>query len=182
MKEEINVLDYANEILQGLSQGVLLTTKNGEKINTMTIAWGMLGIEWDRPVFIALVRQSRYTHEILDKNQEFTISIPFGEIKKEITNFCGRHTGRNTDKLEELGLTLEEAMETGVPGIKELPLTLECRVKYSQNQDLSRIPEDIRKRAYPENVKAGTSFGSDATAHTAYYGEIVRAYIIREDQ
>ncbi|MBS4900706.1 MAG: flavin reductase family protein, partial [Clostridiales bacterium] len=92
MKEEINVLDYANEILQGLSQGVLLTTKNGEKINTMTIAWGMLGIEWDRPVFIALVRQSRYTHEILDKNQEFTISIPFGEIKKEITNFCGRHT------------------------------------------------------------------------------------------
>ncbi len=181
MKEEINVLDYANEILQGLSQGVLLTTKSGDKINTMTIAWGMLGVEWDRPIFIALVRPSRYTHDILEESQEFTINIPFGEVKKEITNFCGRHTGKITDKIKELGLTLEEPMETGVPGIRELPLTLECRVKYSQDQDIKRMPEDVKKRAYPEDVKPGTSFGSDASVHTAYYGEIVRAYIVRED-
>ena len=41
------------------------------------------------------------------------------------------------DKIAELGLTLENPEVVAAPGIRELPLTLECKVRYIQDQDLS---------------------------------------------
>lgn len=60
MKREINVFDYAKEIMFAVEKGVLITTKSGEKVNTMSISWGTLGIEWNRPIFTTFVRESFY--------------------------------------------------------------------------------------------------------------------------
>ncbi len=65
-----------------------------------------------------------------------------------------------------------------MPGIKEYPLTLECKVLYSQRQELESIPEDIREKMYPQDV-GGTYPMANRDAHTAYIGEIVAAYIIK---
>ena len=65
----------------------------------------------------------------------------------------------------------------GAPGIRELPLTLECKVIYRQLQDRSAIPEDIRVRNYPEDADSSAP-GANRDYHIAYYGEIVKAYII----
>lgn len=46
MKEKIDVFEKAPEILRNLQKGILLTTKAGDQVNTMTIGWGTLGIEW----------------------------------------------------------------------------------------------------------------------------------------
>ncbi len=46
MKRMIDPLEHATEILQGVQKGVLLTTKHGDRVNSMTISWGPLGIEW----------------------------------------------------------------------------------------------------------------------------------------
>ena len=43
-----------------------------------------------------------------------------------------------------------------------------------------RTPEDIRRRAYPSDV-SGDAPLANMDAHTAYIGQIVDAYIIRED-
>ena len=74
-------------------------------------------------------------------------------------------------------LTLEEPEVISVPGIRELPLTLECRVRYVQEQDLSRLEEPFLSRYYPQDVD-GTYPGSNRDYHLAFYGEIVDAYII----
>ena len=84
MKQEINVWDYAPQILQEVGKGVLLTTQADGEVNSMTIGWGTLGIEWKKPLFIAFVRQSRHTKCLLDKNPEFTVNIPVGECDKNI--------------------------------------------------------------------------------------------------
>lgn len=42
MKQEIEVFDYAKEIVSAIPHGVLLTTKNGSKVNAMTIGWGYI--------------------------------------------------------------------------------------------------------------------------------------------
>ena len=47
-KKKIDVLDYSSKILKTLSKGVLLTVKDDEKVNTMVISWGALGIEWNK--------------------------------------------------------------------------------------------------------------------------------------
>lgn len=105
---------------------------------------------------------------MLDGNPEFTINVPVGDYDKKILGVCGSKSGRDIDKIEVAGLTLVEPEVIGVPGIKELPLTLECRVLYRQQQDDDKLCDELRKRFY--TLETGD--------HIAYYGEIVAAYVI----
>lgn len=176
-KREINVLEHATEIMTALQNGVLLTTKAEDKVNSMTISWGSLCIEWGKPAFITFVRESRFTKELLEKNPEFTVNIPVGASDKKVLGLCGTKSGRDIDKIEALNLTLETPNLISVPAIREFPMTLECKVVYKQKQDLSALPKGYLEQFYPEN--ADNSFnGANRDCHIAFYGEIVSAYII----
>ena len=172
MKREIQVWDYAGQILEAVGKGVLLTTMADGQVNTMTIGWGTLGIEWGKPLFTVFVRESRHTKALLEKNPQFTINVPYGEYNKNILSVCGTKSGRDMDKIKELGLTLEEGMTVSVPAIKELPLTLECKVIYKQDQDPKAIAPDVDARFYTKGTK------NEGDYHTAYYGEVTAAYIV----
>lgn len=177
MKKAIEVFDYAGDIVKALKTGVLLTTKAGDKVNSMTIGWGTLGIVWGKPTFITFIRENRFTRSQLEKNPEFTVNIPHGAFDKKILGFCGTKSGRDLDKIEELDLTLETPEIVSVPAIRELPLTLECRVMYKQKQDAHALAEENKKAFYPQNVD-GSFYGENRDFHIAYYGEIVGAYSI----
>ncbi len=179
MKKEIQVFDYAGHICKEMKKGILLTAKADGKCNTMTIGWGTLGIEWGKPIFIAYIRESRFTKELIEKSGEFTVNIPYGDFDSKILGFCGSRSGRDVDKFEALGLIPEEPASIQTPGIRQLPLTLECKVLYTQLQDLSKIPQGILDRYYPQNVP-GSATGSNRDVHYAYYAEIVNAYLIEE--
>ena len=143
MKKHVDAFDYAGTVCKEMAKGILITTKLDGKVNTMTIGWGHIGIEWGKPIFIAYVRESRHTYTMLEGNGEFTVNIPMGQVDKKILGYCGTKSGRNTDKIRDMGLTLEDPSVISVPGIKELPLTLECKVIYKQKQDLSAIPAEL---------------------------------------
>ncbi|MBQ7681676.1 MAG: flavin reductase [Oscillibacter sp.] len=167
MKELISLNDYAALIQTALPKGILLNT-NGDKFNAMVIGWGNLGVTWGRPTFVAYVRDSRYSKAQIDKTGEFTLSVPLGGTIPLIAKVCGAQSGRDTDKASAAALTLEPPEVNRTPGVREYPLTLECKVLYAQRQDEDSMPDDIRNRFYP---------GGDP--HTAYVAEILRAYIIR---
>ena len=173
MKRKINVWDYAGKILEETGKGILLTTACGDKVNSMTIGWGTLGIEWGKPIFTVFVRESRFTKQMLEENGEFTVNVPLNGCDKNILSVCGTKSCRDMDKIKELELTLEEAETISVPGIKELPLTLECKVIYKQDQDPDRVNEENTQRYYPRNDQF-----PEGDYHTAYYGQILAAYII----
>lgn len=179
MKREINVFDYTETIMKALKNGVLVTTKNGDRVNSMTISWGMFGIEWGLPIFITFIRENRFTRTLLDESEEFTVNIPIGDYDKKIIGYCGSTTGKEIDKVKELGLDLVDGDMISTPGIKQLPLTLECKVRYKQLQDKNGIPAEIRKSMYPEDIDSSNT-GANKDYHIAYYGEIVKAYIIEE--
>ncbi len=174
MKQEISVLENAAQIMEAVNKGVLLTTAADGEVNTMAISWGMLGIEWKKPIFVTFVRQSRHTKTLLDKNPEFTINMPMGECSKEIIRVTGTESGRDVDKIKKLNLTTVPGETVSVPAIKELPLTLECKVIYQQDQDLSALNTDDRVHNYKPNTREENNF------HTAYYGEITAAYILQD--
>ncbi len=179
MKKEINAFDYAGHICKEMKRGILLTAKADGKCNTMTIGWGTMGIEWGKPIFIAYVRESRFTKELIEKSGEFTVNVPYGDVDSRILGFCGSKSGRNVDKFAELRLTQEEPAVIRTPGIRQLPLTLECKVVYKQLQQLNGLPESVLERYYPQNVDSSNP-GSNRDPHIAYYGEIVSAYLIEE--
>ena len=152
-----------------------MTTK-ADKVNSMIIGWGTYGVEWSRPMFVIYIREGRFTREQLDKNPEFTVNIPLeGNLDLGIFKVCGSQSGHNIDKVAEAGLTLVESENVSVPGIKEAPLTLECKVVFRQRQDLDLIAEKF-KVSYPQDVPS-TNPMANKDPHVAFYGEIVGAYI-----
>lgn len=172
MFQNISYQDYLPHIVQNLKSGVLLTAQADGKINPMTIGWGTIGIQWNKPVFHVFVRQSRFTKQLLDKNPFFTINIPMDNRQQKILAFCGTKSGRDFDKVKACQLTAVDLPQVNVPGFKELPLTLVCKIIYQQDQQPQNYPADIKQRFYVQ---------PQIDYHTTYIGEIVATYLIEAD-
>lgn len=169
-RKPISINEYAGYILNAMKKGILLNTKNGETEDTMTIGWGQIGIDWSLPVFTVYVRESRFTRQLLDASGEFTISVPLqGQDVRKILSVCGTESGRDVDKFEKLGLHRIPGNLVSSPALAELPLTVECRVLYRQEQNPESIPASLIRKHYP-----------NGDFHTAYIGQIVDAYILEK--
>ena len=180
-KTPITLDEHYTQILKALRRGIAITSAADGRVNTMTISWGMLGIEWNRPLFITFVRTGRFTHGLLERNPEFTVNIPVGDYPAEIIKHLGTRSGRNEDKIATLGLHTVPGLKVAVPGLAELPLTLECRILYRQLQQADCfLPgnEAILKSCYPQDVPSEAT-GSNRDFHTAIYGEIVGTHLIQ---
>lgn len=145
--------------------GAFLTAGNGEKCNTMTISWGSIGYMWGRPVFMALVRTSRYTNEFLKSGSEYTISIPYDKKMSEAISICGRKSGRDTDKEKEANIRLIQSKKVNVPVVGGCDKYFECKIIFKQNMDLENMDESIVKACYEKDSK-----------HVLYFGEIIECY------
>ena len=167
-KRKIDITECADDIIKALPDGVLLTTKAGDKLNSMVIGWGNPGRIWGRPMFVCYVRLSRFTKELLDQNPEFTVNAPIGKADPKALKICGTLSGRDMDKIAAAELTPVEPNVISVPGIKEFPITLECRVVCRQEMDEYALDEKLRTRFY----------GDAHDIHVIYAGEIVDAYVI----
>ena len=179
-KTPITLEEHYSQILKTLRRGIALTAAADGRVNTMTISWGMLGIEWNRPVFITFVRTGRFTHGLLERNPEFTVNIPVGDYPTQLLKHLGTRSGRNEDKIATLGLHTVPGTEISVPGLAELPLTLECRILYRQQQQPGHFlsgNEAILKSCYPPDIPSEAT-GANRDFHTAIYGQIVGAHLI----
>ena len=130
--------------------------------NTMTIAWGGLGMMWAKPVVWAPVRKSRHTEQFMKKYDSFTL-CGFPKQYKDALQLCGTKSGRDTDKLKETGLTLKAATTVGSPVFEEADLVIECSKLYANvvTPELFTAPEVCEKN-YPKK-----------DYHTIYIGEIM---------
>lgn len=161
--EYIKYLDKTMKYLH--KQGAFLTTKDGERINTMTISWGNMGFEWGRPTFTIFVRKSRYTHEILRNSNEFTISIPLDPRMKKALGICGSKSGRDLDKFKLAGIETKKSNSIETPVIDGCQIFYECKIIYKHDLTTDMLNEDIKKSTYIEG-----------DYHTVYYGEIIDCY------
>lgn len=151
------------KVMSKLIKGAFLTVKSGKKVNTMTIGWGYIGIMWQKPFFIAMVRPQRYTNELLSKSDNFTVSVPLtNELNKEL-GICGTKSGRDIAKNEIVNFIDSKSVES--PIVEGNSMHYECRIKYVQKTNGKDFPKDIRDKMYPEE-----------DYHFLYFGEIIEAY------
>lgn len=166
MYTEINVFDYSNEVLKKMNPGLFLNTSFEGTDNTMIIGWGGINVEWGRPIFIVLVRDSRATYELIENSGEFTVSVPMNNKLSREIGICGTKSLRDMDKFDVCNLTKVKGRKVNVPVIGECNLHYECKVIYKQTLNANTIPENITSRYYNNNA-----------IHTVYYGEIVDQYL-----
>ena len=157
---------YADKIMPIIKRGAFLTTKVGDKVNTMTIGWGQIGVIWNKNIFTVLVRPSRFTYDLIEQAKEFTVSIPLEDKKfGRALGLCGVESGRVQDKISKCGLTLQDGQVIATPVIAGCGLHYECKVVYKQEMT-NPVLEQINSTYYPEG-----------DYHTMYFGEIVTCYI-----
>ena len=76
----------------------MLTAGNKDSFNTMTVSWGGMGTIWSKSIAIVYVRISRYTHEFMDREEYFTVSL-FHEKYRKILRTLESESGRDMDKM-----------------------------------------------------------------------------------
>ncbi len=126
---------------------VTASDKDG-KFNTMTASWGGVGVLWGEPVAFVFVRPQRYTHEFVESGEKATLSFFRGGYKKEL-GYCGKVSGRDTDKIADTGLTPVRTDE-GAVGFSEAELVLSCRKLYTDKlREAGFHDEAVRAASYP---------------------------------
>lgn len=154
---DFNDMDFMN---QTFNRGAFITSAE----NTMIASWGMVGVMWNKKVYIVPVRESRYTKVFLDKTKEFTVSVPKDGTMQDEIMFCGRKSGRDFDKWKECGLEKVKAKSVNSYVVGGCQKYFECKVISAVK--MGDIPEDLLNACYPDKEDL----------HTFYIGEIVEEY------
>jgi len=160
---EKELLADAGVILSLIEKGAFLTVQSDAGVNTMAIGWGMMGICWRKPVMMVAVRNSRFTFQLMETADSFTISMPSGNLRDEIF-YCGTKSGRDVDKFEECGLKTAIGQKVSSPIIDTAGMHVECGIIYKRPMDPDFLRDDFRG-LYPQK-----------DYHTLYYGQIVACY------
>ncbi|MEN6473680.1 MAG: flavin reductase family protein [Syntrophaceae bacterium] len=150
-------------VMTRIQKGAFLTVKAGEALNTMTIGWGLIGFIWQRPVFLAAVRDSRHTFTIIEKASDFTVSVPAAGMKEALM-FCGTKSGRDLDKFKAVGLVPMAAEHTVSPVLKLNGIHLECLIRFKAPMNPALLDPALEE-LYPAR-----------DYHTLYFGEILACY------
>lgn len=146
------------------SDWMLITAGTKESFNTMTAAWGGLGVLWHRNIAVCFVRPTRHTFGFIEQSEFFTLTF-FSEEHRHILNFCGKKSGRDTDKITETGLIPIESEHGGIY-FEQARLVLECRKIYTDNIKPEMFLESSIHDAYPLK-----------DYHTMYIGEIINCLV-----
>ena len=137
----------------------LLTAGTKDDYNTMTISWGGLGTIWNKPVATVYVRESRYTHDYMEKNDCFTISF-YPEQYKQLLGVLGSKSGRDIDKKNISELSPKVAGDSMT--FEEAEITLVCKKLFKQKLLPENMPKEVVSSLYADN-----------DLHDMYIGEVV---------
>ncbi|MGP8153854.1 MAG: flavin reductase family protein [Smithella sp.] len=162
--KDLNYMNVAEDAIKKIERGSFLTVKAGNALNTMTIGWATFGFIWQKPIMMVAVRSSRHTFGIIEKADDFTVTVPAGGMNKEIA-FCGSKSGRDVDKFKMCRLEIISGHKVVSPIIKIPGYHYECKIVYKSAMNETHLDKNYDTSLYPQK-----------DYHTLYFGEILACY------
>lgn len=104
---------------------VLLTTRDGDRNNIMTLSWTMV-LDF-RPRFAITTGAWNHSFKALKKTRQCVIAVPGVDLLDKAVGI-GTCSGTDTDKFAEFRLTPLPGRTVDAPLIKECLANIECRV------------------------------------------------------
>ena len=130
----------------------VITAGKEAHYNSMTASGGGLGLLFMKPTTWCILRADRYTLEIIQKEQTYTLSYFPNEYKEQIL-FLGSKSGRDSEKMKEVELTSVQT-PSGDMSFKEARLIIECKLTEittaNPNDFYSQEAKDWINEAYKE--------------------------------
>jgi flavin reductase (DIM6/NTAB) family NADH-FMN oxidoreductase RutF len=162
--KDLNYMTITEDDIKKIKEGAFLTVKAGSALNTMTIGWATFGFIWRKPIMMVAVRSSRHTFGIMEAAEDFTVTVPAGDMGKE-TAFCGSKSGRDLDKFKMCNLEIENGSKVVSPIIKTPGQHYECKIVYKSAMNPADLDKNYDASLYPQK-----------DYHTLYFGEILACY------
>ena len=151
----------AKEFL-GRSVFITVTSEDG-KSNCMVLGLGFEGRAWRKPIFVALVKEERYTYELLQNATSFTISVPKAGEMREAVGYFGSKSGRNEDKMASDLVTFKKAEKVNGYLVDGCDFYIECNIVYVQ---------PMKKEFFRDQEYAELAYPNQEP-HVMFLGEIV---------
>lgn len=142
---------------------LLISALKDDKVNTMTASWGGIGVIWNKNVVTVYIRPQRYTREFIDASDYFSLTF-FENYKKEL-GVLGSKSGRDGDKIKEVGFDIE--ILENQPTFKQGKMTFICKKLYrGEIAPECFIDKNLDSQNYPAQ-----------DYHYIYIGEIKSIYV-----
>jgi flavin reductase (DIM6/NTAB) family NADH-FMN oxidoreductase RutF len=129
-----------------------ITAGKEDRYNSMIGSGGGFGLLFKKPTTWSLLRSDRYTLEIIQKEQTYTLSYFPKEYQVQAL-FLGSESGRDSDKMKEVELTSVQT-PSGDMSFKEARLIIECKLTAittpSPDDFCSQEARDYINEAYKE--------------------------------
>lgn len=140
----------------------LISAGAPENFNTMTAAWGGMGVMWGKNVFTAVVRPNRHTFSFIKEQPCFSVCF-FGDEQRDALAFCGANSGRDVDKVAKTGLT--PIFLDGIPAFAQAKQILLCKKMYENPLNADGFLTEGMGKFYEKDP-----------LHVAFVAEILAAY------
>ncbi len=141
----------------------VITAGKAEHFNSMTASGGGFGVLFKKPITWCILKSDRYTLELIQEEQAYTLSF-FPEVFKRHVYFFGSASGRDSNKMAKAKLTAVQT-PSGCISYQEAGLIIECKLTqitmpqlrdfYSQEakdylQEAYKTANDYRKYVFGE--------------------------------
>lgn len=156
--------EQRKRVMEALRESGLFISCGKATPNLMSTHWGALGNFWNKDVFVLPVRRGKLSHEVIEKEKSFAVSVPSFDMRNEIM-ICDHMSGYSVNKFDELHLHPRRAKHIPAYVLGECGLILECKVIFA-----APVAQGYMDPALMADVYKNKDF------HTMYFGEIVACY------
>jgi flavin reductase (DIM6/NTAB) family NADH-FMN oxidoreductase RutF len=147
----------------------VVTVGPPENCNSMVASGGGMGLLFRKPATWCILASSRYTLEMIEKKQTYTLSYFPDECREQFMLFAEK-SGRDSNKMKEVELT---AIETPLnnTSFKEARLVIEC--------DLAQISVPQINDFYSEKTREylAEAYKDPSEIRKYVFGEITAVWI-----
>jgi len=149
----------------------VITAGKKDHYNAMTGSGGGMGLLFKKPTTWCLLQATRYTLEMIQKEQTYTISYFPNEYKNQVL-FLGSKSGRDSEKMKEVELTSVQT-PSGDISFKEARLIIECKLTEITTPD----PNDFYTQEAKDYIKEAYKSESDYRKYV--FGEITHVWVTK---
>ena len=152
-----------------VGKDTVITAGKEDHYNSMTGSVSGLGFLFKKPITWCFLRADRYTLELIQKEQTYTLSYFPNEYKEQIL-FLGSKSGRGSEKMKEVQLTSIQT-PSGDMSFKEARLIIECKL----TQLTTANPDDFYTQEAKDFVN---KVYKEANHYRKYvFGEITHVWV-----
>jgi len=165
MFEEINPEQLDKSVFNLVGNvWMLVGAETDGKPNAMTASWGGLGVMWGKNVSFVVIRPQRYTKELVDAADRFSLSFLSDSYQKQ-KGYFGSVSGRDEDKIAASGLQILH--ENCVPYFADASMAILCKKLFMQPYlEDSFLDKSLVEKWYPNR-----------DFHTLYISEVEKILV-----